>query len=586
MAGAGYKIRGLRGDGMAEVETPGGLIEIASKGLDGDPEWQGAVDEYLRTNGVAKGGAAPSEVDAARALVAQDEGAAAEAAKMGPNGMPSIQEQMGSQMQGGGAPNLTPSPAGYDAPAPGEPSTPGAAQAGDEWAGLDGAAQRPQQMGGGPRFAKVTNTDTQTQRQVVTPGLTNALDQAREERALALGVQQERMEGQVDALAIEAEAAKRKQGIEQAYQAHQVKRAQERKQYVADLSRKREAAQDRFMLMEVDPENYWQSQSTGSKITKGIGMLLSGIGSGMQGGGENLALKQINQAIADDIAAQRDNIRTAREGVSVLDGALANYRQEFDDDSLAEQAAYMTSLRIVDQEIGQLAAGAKQQDVRLALEELSGQLKAQEAERLVQFEQAAAGQESIRSQEKVIPIGGGGAAPLGSKEARLQRPDLGIPGFVVDDIGAASQVAENDTEYAKLRGKVAGARQMRQALKTLTDLRERYGAEAWNAEVVAQYNTARESYITGLTTARGQGGMMEKDWERSDESVPQIGYKLDDLYPGDRTLEKLKGAAKSIDAELNAWGTSAGGHFAGTETDNSLSEGAAGDRAQANLGAL
>jgi hypothetical protein len=506
---------------------------------------------------------------------------------MGPNGMPSIQEQTGSQMQGGGAPNLTPSPKDYDAPAPGEPSTPGAAQAGDEWAGLSGMPQRPQQAGGGPRFAKVTNTDTQTQRQVVTPGLTNALDQAREERALALGVQQERMEGQVDALAIEAEAAKRKQGIEQAYQAHQVKRAQERKQYVADLSRKREAAQDRFMSMEVDPENYWQSQSTGSKITKGIGMLLSGIGSGMQGGGENLALKQINQAIADDIAAQRDNIRTAREGVSVLDGALANYRQEFDDDSLAEQAAYMTSLRIVDQEIGQLAAGAKQQDVRLALEELSGQLKAQEAERLVQFEQAAAGQESIRSQEKVIPVGGGGGAQaLVGLDARLSRPDGGLPGFVVDDVGAFAQVASDDTSYRAAREKVGAIRKMRQSLKTAMDIRENLGAETWNAEAIAEYNTARESYMRNLAVAQGQGAMMDKEWERADESFPKLGHKASDLLPGDRTMESLRGTSRALDREFNALGTSMGGHFAGTETDNSLSEGAAGDRAQANLGAL
>jgi hypothetical protein len=480
--------------------------------------------------------------------------------------------------------------------ATGQPSkfapTPEAGQGdagGPEWVGGgDYAASTfapPRQSG--PRMARVTDTQTQTTRQNVTPELKNALDDAREHRALLVGVQQERAEAQIESMQIEADAAGRAKAIEEGYLAKQQQKMAARQSYVAEATRKRDTAQEQFLAMEVDPDRYWQSQEAPAKIAKGIGVLLSGLGSGLQGGGPNLAIEHINQAIANDIDAQKANIAKAGRGIEMLDGAMARYQQEFENDALAENAAYQTSLRVVGQEVAQLAVSAKQADVRQSLEELSAQLKAQEAEKQADFERIAAGEATIREHEKVIPIpGGGGAAAPGSKDDRLARPDGGIPGFVVEDQGAFAQVALDDTEYRKLREKVAGARQMRQALQTMTSLRERYGAEAWNAEVVSQYNTARESYMTGLAGARGQGAMQEGEWERAEDSVPKIGYTMNDLYPGDRTLEKLKGAAKSIDSELNAWGTAAGGRFAGTTARSTVAASEAGEQAQAALGSL
>lgn len=54
----------------------------------------------------------------------------------------------------------------------------------------------------------------------------------------------------------------------------------------------------------IDPTRVWSNASTGNKILAGIGVLLSGAGSGLSGG-PNLALQVINKTIDQDIDAQK-----------------------------------------------------------------------------------------------------------------------------------------------------------------------------------------------------------------------------------------------------------------------------------------
>lgn len=55
---------------------------------------------------------------------------------------------------------------------------------------------------------------------------------------------------------------------------------------------------------QIDPERYWNNKSTGSKITAGLGLLLSGMGSGATGQ-TNLAYDHIKDSINKDIEAQK-----------------------------------------------------------------------------------------------------------------------------------------------------------------------------------------------------------------------------------------------------------------------------------------
>lgn len=77
-----------------------------------------------------------------------------------------------------------------------------------------------------------------------------------------------------------------------------------------DIYNKHQAADQAFQKaiadQKIDPNRYWNNQSTGSKVAAGIGILLSGIGSGLTGK-PNLAIEEINNAVNRDIESQKND---------------------------------------------------------------------------------------------------------------------------------------------------------------------------------------------------------------------------------------------------------------------------------------
>lgn len=69
---------------------------------------------------------------------------------------------------------------------------------------------------------------------------------------------------------------------------------------------KDDALMQHFMDSQVDPNRYWNSKSTGSKILSAIGLALSGLGAGANG--KNLALDHIQKSIDNDIDAQKNDM--------------------------------------------------------------------------------------------------------------------------------------------------------------------------------------------------------------------------------------------------------------------------------------
>lgn len=71
-----------------------------------------------------------------------------------------------------------------------------------------------------------------------------------------------------------------------------------------DLDQENKMLTQKVMSGQLDPNRVWKNTSTGGKIAAGIGMLLSGIGSGLTGQ-RNMAMDVINNTIDKDIEAQR-----------------------------------------------------------------------------------------------------------------------------------------------------------------------------------------------------------------------------------------------------------------------------------------
>lgn len=75
------------------------------------------------------------------------------------------------------------------------------------------------------------------------------------------------------------------------------------------LNRRTNELSSAIQNQNIDPTRLWNNAGTGNKILAGIGILLSGIGSGLQGhGAQNIALNVIDKEIDRDIDAQKTEL--------------------------------------------------------------------------------------------------------------------------------------------------------------------------------------------------------------------------------------------------------------------------------------
>ncbi len=74
-------------------------------------------------------------------------------------------------------------------------------------------------------------------------------------------------------------------------------------------------------IKDVDPDRYWNSKSTGNKITTAIGVALGQLGAAMPhtgGGGKNPAMELLQSGIENDVKAQQKNIDNEWKKVSTV----------------------------------------------------------------------------------------------------------------------------------------------------------------------------------------------------------------------------------------------------------------------------
>lgn len=92
--------------------------------------------------------------------------------------------------------------------------------------------------------------------------------------------------------------------------------------------------QDEYGKLSIDNDRFWATRSTGQKVMAGIGILLGGLG-----GGENQALKIIDNAISRDIESQKANVGIKGQAISQEKGLLSELRLRLGDQRSAEDAA-------------------------------------------------------------------------------------------------------------------------------------------------------------------------------------------------------------------------------------------------------
>lgn len=101
----------------------------------------------------------------------------------------------------------------------------------------------------------------------------------------------------------------------------------------------------------IDPNHYLGSQDTIPRIATGIGLLLSGLGSGLTGK-PNMAMEFLDKSIQRDIDAQRANLGKKENLVSA-------YQRQYGDIKDATQMAMATQGKLLEDQLLQAASTAK-----------------------------------------------------------------------------------------------------------------------------------------------------------------------------------------------------------------------------------
>lgn len=215
------------------------------------------------------------------------------------------------------------------------------------------------------------------------------------QRALDEGVKAQRDAGEAQAKIIEANALQQ-QKDEALYQKNH-----------AALDQQTQALTDDVANAKIDPTRLWSGASTGNKVLASIGILLSGIGSGMAGG-QNLAMNVIQKAIDNDIEAQKSELGKKQNLLT------QNYRR-YGDLEIA-RAATASQLNAAAQ--GQIAAAAARAQgpaaAAAAHQALAG-LRAQNAQNL----QIVAAQQT---KNEILNSGGGpGLTPALAEQVAPKR---------------------------------------------------------------------------------------------------------------------------------------------------------------------
>lgn len=173
-------------------------------------------------------------------------------------------------------------------------------------------------------------------------------------------------QGQAQSAAIE-QGQQVIQDAQTAYNTHYNNLNQERQNFIKDINDSK-----------IDPQHYWADKSTGSKVASAIGLILGGIGGGLDHTGGNVVMDYLNKQIDRDIEAQKANLGTKR---SLLEANMQQFHNIRD-------AADMTRTMQSDIMSNQLKAEAAKQSGPMAkarLLQAAGQLDQQSAPVLSQI---------------------------------------------------------------------------------------------------------------------------------------------------------------------------------------------------------
>lgn len=152
----------------------------------------------------------------------------------------------------------------------------------------------------------------------------------------------------------------------------QQKAQQDYEENAKDITAENNHLFDNIKNGKIDPNQYWNNQSTGSKIAATLGVILGGLSGGITGKGDNPGLAMLQSHIQRDIDAQKDNLTNQTNLYKI---GLERYR----DERSARQFATLQANTLLQGQLAKVAANTNSQQVVGQMNQMIGQLGVQNA---------------------------------------------------------------------------------------------------------------------------------------------------------------------------------------------------------------
>ena len=295
----------------------------------------------------------------------------------------------------------------------------------------------------------------------------------------------------------------------------------------------------------IDPHNWWNSKSTGSKILTAIGMLFAGAGAGVSGHPEMVG-NIINSAIDRDIQSQKDNLNNKNT-------LLSKYLEMYHDMPQAEQATRLTLGAVTEGLINQQAAKLGSQNAINAATMANAQRR---QALLPQMEGLARGQMMMKmygDQGK----GGQGQQAAGNEEQLVQNQIQDLRDKAIISPHFAQMAKDLENKYLpgigmavkeipeKVTSQLSAAKDLSQQMARLELFAKQHQGTVMDRAVVNEGKVLAANAQSALRVAQDQGVFKPSDQhfiESMISSDPTAFFADTRTLPKYRTIHKLNEA--------------------------------------------
>jgi hypothetical protein len=415
-------------------------------------------------------------------------------------------------------------------------------------------------------FTKITDVQKQvTEKEQDLTKISNLLGQ---QRAINQELAQFGIDIEEKETAASLQAIQQMQAQEEDYRLAREERVKLQKQRVQQLMNQVTAATNEYKSARVDPERFFNKKGTGAKILAALAAGLGAYAAAMTGT-RNFALEVIDQAISDDIEAQKAEIAQKGTVITERRNLLNDLINQGMTDAEAESAARVIMLNKIQLDLDQKVALTKNEAVKQKGKILKTQLQTEADLAIERLKLDAAPTKVTIKTEKMVKAPKTSAAilqetadkaeatALGKEKAKrkitAQGPsdkeirELSVPGYM--------NLAPDPARAKKAQEQVAETKVLLKALDRLVEIREEYGAEIYNRKIIAEGKrlSAQVAVIIKSPEFFNLGVLSGPDLEIIERIVPAdataIEFGVEDAYRDARNYVKLK-----LDSTMEAYG--------------------------------